>query len=234
MKLEKSIVTMMGRGNIGKTTSIFNIAKRFHQQFGCKPLVVDIDPQAGLSDLVREGGFENLTFVSDVLKSKKLPTLETIDAGDFYFLAANNDLEEIYDEVDGYRLRDVLSGLNMPILVDAPPTMGFLTRMTLVAATHVIGLSDCEPTSARRLKEIVREVEEFKSAGVGYAEFAGVIINKVRVNSNKHTATAAALRAEYKILGEIRDDNSLRACRRIAQAFVPVVDNLVEVIRGAK
>ena len=152
----KVVALFNQKGGVGKTTSTINLGAAL-TELGRKVLLVDFDPQGGLSlglgvnahSLPLEGTvyFALMDPTADVEKIILKSSVPGLD-----FLPANRDLgtaeTTLGAEIGGQQfLKRTLNALKDRydvILIDCQPTMGQLTINALVAADEVIVPLQCE------------------------------------------------------------------------------------------
>ena len=152
----KVVALFNQKGGVGKTTSTINLGAAL-TELGRKVLLVDFDPQGGLSlglgvnahSLPLEGTvyFALMDPTADVEKIILKSSVPGLD-----FLPANRDLgtaeTTLGAEIGGQQfLKRTLNSLKDRydvILIDCQPTMGQLTINALVAADEVIVPLQCE------------------------------------------------------------------------------------------
>jgi chromosome partitioning protein len=151
------------KGGVGKTTTTAALGAAFAEQGQCV-LVVDLDPQAGLTvslgldpDVLAQTIYHALLEEADltqIIVPTKVPQMELVPA--------NLDLAgaeaELIGEIGWDRtLKDALDNVQDRydcILLDCPPSLGVLTTNALVAAKIVIVPLQCEYLALRALKQL--------------------------------------------------------------------------------
>ena len=142
--MSKVIALFNQAGGVAKSTLTLNLG--YHLSIlGQKVLLVDMDPQASLSIFM---GLEpeNLekTVYEALLVGEPIPIQHNIHGMD---LAAANinlsgaELELVVADMRDVRLKDALKPIKKKydfILIDCPPSLGILSYISLVAATHVL------------------------------------------------------------------------------------------------
>jgi chromosome partitioning protein len=139
------------KGGCGKTTTAINLAASF-ASFGKKTLLVDLDPQAhatyglGIRDEKLEASMYNVLtdeperrkeFIEDVV----IPIDEGLDCAPSHILLSTIEQEFTSKEESVSKLYDALQTLSFPydyIVIDCPPSLGFLTFNALRASQTVL------------------------------------------------------------------------------------------------
>ncbi len=169
----KIVAIMNQKGGVGKTTTTVNMGAALANEFGKRVLLVDLDPQANMSDHV--GLDPNLAgeSVYDVIMDGVDPRGVIRSAHGLDALPANLDLSGAEVELAGTdawsgRLKAALDSLRDRydyIFLDCPPSLGVLTVSGLVAADEVIVAMEAEYLALRGVSQLVRTVEKV-SAGL--------------------------------------------------------------------
>lgn len=160
------------KGGCGKTTTAINLARALADN-GKKVLLIDLDPQAHASLGLNIDAPSSLYNVISNLTPKKLDIQEIISTveGSFDIIPSNilvGTLEqELADEIGREKkLHDVLAGIKEKygyILIDCPPSLGFLTVNAIRACDEVLITVETSRFSVQgvdRLLDIVNLIKE--------------------------------------------------------------------------
>lgn len=129
------------KGGVGKTTSAVNIGAAL-AQLGHKVLLIDLDPQANLSQSLGLEGKEPNTY--QLLKGERAVPINVAERLDV--MPSSLDLSGAEVELAGeagreYILREALEAVKFRydhILIDCPPSLGLLTLNALTASDEVL------------------------------------------------------------------------------------------------
>lgn len=141
--MKKKIISLVNhKGGVGKTTTTLNLGKAL-SLLGEKVLLIDIDPQANLSQSL--GINQDLSMYEVLCNDIDLPI--TSIAENLFVVPANLMLSTAEtklssDHVTGYfKLREALSKHKDNydfVLIDCPPNLAILTINALLAANEII------------------------------------------------------------------------------------------------
>lgn len=166
--MTKTLVFANQKGGVGKTTSAVNVSAGLARA-GQQVLLVDMDPQANSTFALTGKEFPDANMYH-VLKEERL--MEEIITGtqEPNLALAPSDIElsgaevELIQAVGGQqRLRSALEEAAYDyIIIDAPPSLGFLTVNALAASDEVIIPLDCGVFSLRGLLKLEDTIEKVR------------------------------------------------------------------------
>lgn len=166
------------KGGVSKTTTSFCLGSALSEK-GQKVLLVDLDPQAGLTTSLGFNPDSFDTTIYNALINPEGTTLKNIiketKVAKLYFIPSNIDLAgaegELIGEIGWDRnLKEVLSPVIKEydfILIDCPPSLGVLTANALIASDKVIIPVQTEYLALRGLKhlnEIITKVKKKRNS----------------------------------------------------------------------
>ncbi|PGO60758.1 ParA family protein [Priestia megaterium] len=197
---------VMNKGGVGKTTFATNFAGVLSEEKDARVLIVDSDGQAnsaytfGMDTSDREYTIYDVYMGKCTIKDVTVNVRKNIDVA-----VANRDMNliefDIYNTLESrvrdegkseYTiLKDALKEVENEydyIIIDTPPSLGFVTRNGLIACDEVI--IPFQPThyASKGLVSMINEIDEFKieqGIDIKIAGVVGMVIDKKTV---VHTA----------------------------------------------
>lgn len=171
--MRKIICIANQKGGVGKTTTAINLSASLAATEK-KTLLIDCDPQGNASNgigiekalIAEKNLYHSLTGkvpLKDVIVSTQIPTLDII--------SSNRDLIGVEVEFVSLpdrekRLKDLLQKMDVPyefIVIDCPPSLGFLTINSLVASDYLIIPLQCEYFAMEGLGYLLQTVKLIKA-----------------------------------------------------------------------
>lgn len=219
----KTVAILNHKGGVGKTTTALNLGKGLSLE-GKKVLIVDMDPQANLSQSV---GIEEpeKNIYHALCKSEEAPVIQLAD--NFDLIPADLDLSnaglELQSAVNGFfRLKKALEPIKHHydvILVDCPPSLETLTINALIAATDIIVIVEPERLALKGLQSINYLVDELRENLNPNLNILGYLITQADARTNVHQVLSESLRNQYDKVFEtiIRKNTDIAAASLAAQ-----------------
>ncbi|QJU56288.1 ParA family protein (plasmid) [Herbiconiux sp. KACC 21604] len=187
-------VTAVGnrKGGVGKTSVTLGLAQGL-ALLGREVLLVDVDPQADLTDTL---GVEGEYNVFDVLYAGEDGTLgQAVVASEWPHIdvvPGSSDVARIDTEqltAPEQRLKGAIAGAGElakydHILIDTPPAIGRLTLNGLIAADTLVVVTEPGRFSVRGVQEYLATVEKVQKASYlnPGLRVGGIVINKFQTN----------------------------------------------------
>jgi chromosome partitioning protein len=173
------------KGGVGKTPSAVNIAVELARR-GARALLVDVDPQGnassslGLDKRDLDATVYDLLIaraaLDEVIVAKVRPSLDLIPANSA-LAGAEVELVDFPDRA--VRLRDALAETGDRydvVVIDSPPSLGFLTVNALCAAQHVIVPIQCEYLALEGLGQLIGTIDLVKKQLNPELDLTGVLM----------------------------------------------------------
>ncbi len=191
-----TIAVLSQKGGTGKTTTVRTLADVFRRA-GLGVLVVDLDPQANLSDYF-DVDPEATPTIADVLAGRA----KAADAVRDGILPANLALAESELMLAGKMGRELtlkralkaIKGDHDLILLDCPPSLGLLTVNALVAADHALLTTEAQYFALQGVEQALEVIELARDGLNPKLGWLGVVFNIADMRTRHSRESYAALK----------------------------------------
>jgi chromosome partitioning protein len=204
---QRTIAVVNQKGGVGKTTTVASLGAAFAEK-GQRVLLVDLDPQGGLTFSVGIDPEDVDITVGEVLLGKAAPDDAIVITDDGMHLLPSNitltQAEETLVSRTGreQRLRVALDKVADDydwILVDCPPTLGVLTVGALSAAHEVLIPLQAETLSHRGVGQLLDTIHDVKQFINSELEILGVLPTMYDGRTNHAQAVIRAIEESYEL-----------------------------------
>jgi chromosome partitioning protein len=195
------------KGGVGKTTTAINLCASLAAA-DKKCLLIDCDPQGNATTglgiekaNLRHGLYEFIlgsAEAKDVITKTNMSGLSVIGANANLIGA---EVEMVAMEKREYRLRHQLQPLKGKfdyILLDCPPSLGFLTINALTAADSVLVPLQCEYYALEGLSQLLKTVMTIKRGLNPSLKIAGIILTMYDARNNLSLQVEDEVRGHFK------------------------------------
>ncbi len=177
----KVIAITNQKGGVGKTTTAINLGASL-AVFGKRILIIDIDPQANATSGLNAE--REMCIYHALIGKKSLKSLITPTEMDNLFIIPSN-ISLIGAEIELRNLdnkekilKNLLKDLNGfdYVLIDCPPSLGFLTINALVASNSVLVPVQCEYFAMEGLAQLLHTVNLVKRTFNPSLKIEGILL----------------------------------------------------------
>jgi chromosome partitioning protein len=200
--MSKVISISNHKGGVGKTTSAINIGAGLNK-LGKKILLIDLDPQANLSQSL--GLVNQEKNIYGALRGKyKLEPIKIIKGLDV--IPSTLDLSGAEVEMSGepgreYILKEIIEPLKSSydyILIDSPPSLGLLTINSFTASDEVFIPLQAQFLALQGLSKLVEVIDKIQSRLNKELKIGGVFITQYDSRKVLNRDVVATIEAHFK------------------------------------
>lgn len=176
------------KGGVGKTVTSYVLLTELAAR-GYKALGIDLDPQGNLSGSLGADG-DNSATITDVLTGQST-AFEAVQAltfcdlisSDIYLAGAEKDVQGVGQE---YKLQEALDAIKNQydfIIIDTPPSLGFLTINAFTASDFLVIPSVPAKYSLDGIVALNDTIQRIRKYCNKELKIAGVLITRVKTNT---------------------------------------------------
>ena len=195
------------KGGVGKTTTAVNLSASIAAS-GKKCLLIDCDPQGnattglGVDKANLKSGLYDFILGSP---PEDIPVLETAATG-LYLMAATRELigaeVEMHDEKEReYLLKNRIGPLKEKydyIILDCPPSLGFLTINAITASDYVLIPLQCEYYALEGMTQLLNTLKAVKKKLNPSLKIIGILLTMYDSRNNLSSQVEEEVRGHFK------------------------------------
>ena len=202
--MSKVISLSNHKGGVGKTTSTVNISVGLSRMLHKRVLVIDMDPQANLTQSLGVEGNPQHNIYGALTGSYALHPI--IIEENLHIIPATLDLSGAEVELSAetgreFILRELIDPLRSQydyILIDTPPSLGLLTVNALTASDHIYIPLHAQDLALQGLTTLLEVVERIRKRLNRHLSLGGVFITQYDQRKVLNREIAQTIREHFK------------------------------------
>ncbi|MDV3002592.1 MAG: Chromosome partitioning protein ParA (plasmid) [Chroococcopsis gigantea SAG 12.99] len=196
-------------GGVAKTTLTHNLGYHLHKR-GHRVLLIDLDPQASLTkfmDLVPDQ--LERTVADAIIEEKPLPIEKNIHGmhlSPSSTILSTTEMQLVSAEMRDLRLKQAIEPILDDydfILIDCPPSLGLLSYIALVAATHVLVPVETHLKAFEGTNELLKTVTRVMNRANRQLKIAGFVPTRYDKRNSADIRTLAAISGQLQSFGKV-------------------------------
>lgn len=196
-------------GGVAKTTLTHNLGYHLSQRQH-RVLLIDIDPQASLTKFMGLVPAElDKTIADAIIEEYPLPIHEGIHCMDLSpsnRILSTAEMQLVSAEMRDLRLKESIEPIIEEydfILLDCPPSLGLLSYISLVAATHVLVPIETHVKAFEGTNELLQTVTRVKNRANRKLQIAGFVPTRYDRRNSADLRTLGAIQSQLSSWGKI-------------------------------
>jgi len=204
------IITVFNQaGGVAKTTLTQNLGYQL-AQLGHRVLLIDIDPQASLTIFMGLVPRDLKQTVHDaIVEELPLPIhsgIHGMDLAPANISLSTAEMQLVSASLRDFRLKEAIEPIEDDydfILIDCPPSLGLLSYLSLVAATHVLVPLETHFKAFEGTGELLKTIARVRNKANRKLLIAGFVPTKYDARNSQDTRTLAAITEQLGSAGTI-------------------------------
>lgn len=207
--MAKIIAVFNQAGGVAKSTLTMNLGYHLAQRQH-RVLLIDLDPQASLTKFMGLLPAElDATIQIAIVDEQPMPIYESIHGMDL--VPANRNLSAaemqlVSAPMRDLRLRDAIEPVSEDydfVIIDCLPSLGLLSYLALVAATHVLVPIETHIKAFEGTDELLQTVMQVKNKANRKLQIAGFVPTRYDSRNSADVRTLGAIQAQLSTWGSI-------------------------------
>lgn len=204
--MSKVIAVANQKGGVGKTTTAINLGASL-AKMNKRVLLIDFDPQGMATTGLGKPKEENWGIYAALMRQKKMmDCIRPVDLENFYLCPCSPELygfeAEIYElEKRETRLREALEPVRKLfhyILIDCPPSLGFLTINALTAADSVLIPVQTEFFCMEGMPDLFKTLDQVRTYLNPRLKIEGILLTMYDERTNLSKQVSNEIRGSLK------------------------------------